>query len=427
LEGKKCRLELTNHERNANNPPRAERFIDMKEVFNERSFEPGSDLSKYRFVSHLFPRDTARKTSKEWIEAMKKARKHFSDHKWTVEKLASLALNGDLQPLDRNDPSSISFQALLQVSFILGIFISCLIWNLGLTFSLPLLTNIPYQGDFMDILSLLELAFLNNTLAISGVFLLSIFLVDCHCQERSIKLLTKRIESLIRLISANVIKDENRHISIDHHQIWDRINTDLLFILFHYKIFNIQRKSVGKTFSFLSTCILALTMVFPIIARVHLPYLDTKGSRAVFIVVCFIMYSIPDLCMFPVCRANAESLKLYKNLTYLMAHIIRSSRRSRGKQVDFNEHLIWLLRKELDFPEKVRKQFSIITLVGTKVSYSALLKLHFWLGIAIVSIGLEFRFTENGSTRDVLASGVESVGGTSFLSDPLGLIGTFSV
>lgn len=65
------------------------------------------------------------------------------------------------------------------------------------------------------------------------------------------------------------------------------------------------------------------------------------------------------------------------------------NRRNLAQQTIFDDHLIWVIRKELNHPDLLEGQFATVGL-GIKFTYGNLIKIHFWLGLIIMSNFFEF-------------------------------------
>jgi len=51
--------------------------------------------------------------------------------------------------------------------------------------------------------------------------------------------------------------------------------------------------------------------------------------------------------------------------------------------MDFEDHIIWSLRRELNHPEKLTSQFTV-TFARVKLTYGTIIKVYFWLGVLLV-------------------------------------------
>lgn len=187
----------------------------------------------------------------------------------------------------------------------------------------------------------------------------------------------------------------------------EQMNIDLLYIIIHYKIFIAQLRPTKKSIGFVTLCSVGLMTIFPILARLHLPYISNQAAKVLSIIVCLLMAFLADFSLIPVCWMNSRCLSLYNSLSRLMAHLVELSNHPETGQL-FDRHTIWLLRKELNHPERIASQFATSSM-GMSFTYSRMLRIHFWIGLVVISLYIELRST----------SGDIYLG--DFLSDPLGI------
>lgn len=165
-----------------------------------------------------------------------------------------------------------------------------------------------------------------------------------------------------------------------------QMNAELLKALVHYKIFVAQIKPITRSFGAFALACLSLMIVSPINVRLHVPYLDRriKVYAMLFGVLCA---SCVDLCVVPISLMHGRCLNLYKALSSLLAHAIEVGSHPLGDRV-YDLHTIWLLRKELSHPDRLTNQFTIVV-CGIRITYSNLLRVHFWVGLISLSIIIE--------------------------------------
>lgn len=143
--------------------------------------------------------------------------------------------------------------------------------------------------------------------------------------------------------------------------------------------------------------------------------------------IWFIMVIFADLVFLPICWMESRSQSPIKSLWNLMATlVVIVDQVNYGRLVD--EHSIWLLRKELSHPERMRSQFTI-SVLGIEFTYTELLKLHFWLGLLVLLFAYEVALSPSAfaaSPWSRWSQTRESAFGN-LLSDPLGIISGFEV
>lgn len=402
--------------------------------------------------------------------AMARERVYQMEHLWTDSKLKQLALSGQLQPLDRNRADQVAWTMLFQVLFMSTACQSCFVWNICLFSSMPYVFGFSYQWGFMDILSMFNLYGLNIMLTVCGCHYFSQGLVHCRNSVAYVRGLQKLITEFILLnqlklksllvcdVNDGADKDgltyNNNDINKQHQwspvspvpfqlvnpNDYELLNTKLLLILAHYKLFMAQMRRTKETFRCLLISAMIIMTMFPLIARVHMPYLKGTNAKGLAIIVCLILVGLPDLVVMPLCWLNIRCLALYHNLYSLIACLANSKEQLKQQQQAtpsavtpigfYHEHTIWLLRRELNHPEAFKHQFSVSAL-GIELSYGEMLKLHFWLGLIIVTFCVDFQPSSFGgllgSASRVGAAVTNSTRGpsdsilTGLFSDPLGI------
>lgn len=166
------------------------------------------------------------------------------------------------------------------------------------------------------------------------------------------------------------------------------VNTTLMHTLLHYKIFVKQYTSQIDSINIYPTLYLFLTTIMPVITRLLIAYLSGR-QKVVSIIFCICVISVCDIGAAIICRLHARCLDLYRHLQSLMAHTVEMDqvvRMQTGREA-YDEHLVYMLRRELDNPERMLNQFALPFLISqSKLTYQSLVKHHFQLGIIIVSI-----------------------------------------
>lgn len=205
-----------------------------------------------------------------------------------------------------------------------------------------------------------------------------------------------------------------------------QMNYNVLFAFMHFKIFVSQFRRPKDN---CGLCVLGVTciiFIMPTIARLHLPYLDNGGIRALVVGASVISIAMYNQVALPVGYTHARSLRIYKSLNSLLAHMLEvdmvgvepTGGGGDGQPTDtetetslYNRHLIWSIRKELDHPDTMKSHFAIKK-YGFEFTYSSLVRVHFWLGL----LALSFISSQNLS---------EEIFFSNFLNDPFGLMVTF--
>lgn len=330
------------------------------------------------------------------------------------------------------------------VIFIICFAITCL-------FLLPIAYGFSIRSDKMDIIVAIEMIIITIFAAISGVFYISIILTTCADQSKLVGCLRLQIDQFIVLSHLRFLKiwdstaacspHHNLRLSLpiltkitssrsSQHEIRveqikrsavqvlaaaadsSRMNHDLFKLVLDYKIFVAQLKSMQNSFGFIAFQSLLVAFIMPVTGRLHVPYLDEK-VKLLTVLVSVVFMAFSDLCMIPVCHLYSRCLDLYKSLSSLLAHVVHVTSEE-GELTDdtrtiYDEHLTWIIRKELNHPDQLRVQFATIGL-GLLFTYQNLIRVHFWFGLIVLSIVFD---TNN------VPGGQEAFG--SIFSDPLGI------
>ena len=170
------------------------------------------------------------------------------------------------------------------------------------------------------------------------------------------------------------------------------INSNLLFVLMHYRIFVTQVRPIGRSLRTLTIVGIILLFYFPILSRIHTPYVEERFVKEVrsFSVALSIIVLVPvNACLVPVCLLHTSCTDLYKSLYRLVAHVsqIHSERRLRDG-LAFDRHTVCVLRKELYHPECWVNQFQQSN-YRLSFTFAELVRLHFYFGFILLSIAVE--------------------------------------
>lgn len=197
-----------------------------------------------------------------------------------------------------------------------------------------------------------------------------------------------------------------------------RVRHHLLMVLVHYKQFISQFRPVRQVFQL--TCILIIAIEPWLDLCILQPGLHSPLERKYLTLAGVVLNISADLMMLPVCRLNSKSVSLHYGVSKLLANAIQLyelrdnliedlQRKSLGRQTvmvrsgskldtmgDPN-HLIWFLRKELDFADQATSRFTIKT-CGIPISYDSFMKFHFFAGI----IAMQVAFSTNTGWSTIL-------------------------
>lgn len=177
--------------------------------------------------------------------------------------------------------------------------------------------------------------------------------------------------------------------SLGRYQQVDRdINLTLMHTILSYKVFVRQLRPVLESFPYFVSCALIILFLPISITRLLTAYLS-QTQRQVSLLVCFVAIIGADIVLLLVSRLHKRCIHIYRCLQNLMAHILNMDnivKQKLGQDV-YDDHLIWLLRKELNHPERLANQFAT-RVFGSAMTHANLTKYHFWWGIIAVSFSV---------------------------------------
>lgn len=207
---------------------------------------------------------------------------------------------------------------------------------------------------------------------------------------------------------------------LEHHRLRGSIatrraqmNKTLLYALMQFRLFSAQFNQSNK---WLCSCIFHSTVVMfmmPAVARLHLPYVERDIFKAMIPIACIAGIFFFNTASLPACRLRWRASKLYKALTNLVAHTIRTGELTDadlqqahdicGSHSLYDRHLLRLLRKELHSTGESRFGFEHR---GIQYGYLKSLEIHFWFGVFFLS------FLERPDSSMIIQM---------FINDPLGV------
>lgn len=186
---------------------------------------------------------------------------------------------------------------------------------------------------------------------------------------------------------------------------YTQMNANLLEVLMLYKIFVAQVRPISRTIGAFGFACIVLMFSVPINTRLHSPYFD-KNLKLYAMLFGLLLTSVADMALIPICYMYSECINIYRCLSSLMAHTVEITSHPMAGRI-YDMHTVWLLRKELNHPERLTSQFTIHTL-GINFTFANILRVHFWVGLISLSIII-----------DTNSNGLEFFG--SVFNDPLGM------
>lgn len=176
-----------------------------------------------------------------------------------------------------------------------------------------------------------------------------------------------------------------------------QLNDNLLFVLVHYRVSVLLSKRMGNMSAIFLLGGVSIFFFFPVTFMLHAPYVNDDVVRLTYTMLCVGNLMVIDLICAPMCYLHSRAFDLYRAMSSLLAHSIECQQQleTLDESSVYDNHLVCLLRKELDDPERMAKQFSIVVL-GTPMAYSTLLRIHFWFGLLMLIIinGITSRSSE---------------------------------
>lgn len=168
------------------------------------------------------------------------------------------------------------------------------------------------------------------------------------------------------------------------------VNMTLMHTLMHYKIFVKQLEPMLNSIAVFTTVAVVTAVLCPVIMRILVAYLDNRRKRYA-LLFCTTILLINDVSLVMACWMHARCLDIYGHLHNLLAHVVEMGqlvRMQTGREA-YDEHLVWMLRRELDYPENFIERFATRYLIGkSNLTYESLVRFHFWWGILVISISV---------------------------------------
>lgn len=371
---------------------------------NQQLYEYNSSLTRYSF-----------------FDDEERAQQHrtMKNHRFLVEQVKRMAANGQLQPFNRRKSWLQATNIYCSIVYIL-LAPSAPILLLLYAIYAPRLLGAKVESGFMDSLFLTELFTYTAIFFSCGVIYILSLVAMCIDQMHLVSKLCEMID--------NCIIDNNYHVinyliinrvetasesergggtlisssDADHpnaptkrrawtdHSIDEVINVPLMRIILHYKIFV---KQVGPRMKNIEMYILtSLVYMFGpmIIQRLLIAYLDRQQQRMSICSTAVLLIAVDFILVF-VCSLHERYLDIYKRLQRLMAHAVDMDHLSKMliNRVVYDEHLVQMLRRELEHPDRMTDQFSTRLILGrSNMTYAALMDWHFWWGLLGLSIAL---------------------------------------
>ena len=320
------------------------------------------------------------------------------DHNQIVDQIRSIASRGLLQPLNQNPKQILSNSLVIALTSIVLI-TNCLFYDIIILGSAIYFAAKTEDGWIrpMDLIVIIDLAFIIFLTNTTSVFFPSLSLVNCLDQSVYANKIRAKIEHCIRMNNARFFdlsklqRKQSRYEkrSLEHvktvESLKGQMNFELLLTLIHFKLFIWQFKHYSRSFSLIIFWAVVLTFTFPILGRLHVPYISSEINqqfRLFVVILSLIVLACTNLCLVPACYTHKRCLDLYKALSSLLAHVTRletEHSHSNGERI-YNRHNVYALRKELEYPKLLLAKFATNS-GGLSLRYGTMLALYFWFSL----------------------------------------------
>lgn len=327
-------------------------------------------------------------------------RQYRRDHRALVRILHDLRQNNALHPLNRTSVEWIEgvIDEFLQVTWTNLTFSFVQDWTVIYFVHL----YAPYKLEFCsyaDRLAILWLFLYCQLSVISTDYHLASYVSECTNQRKYIAHLGGQIQS--------IMKENEKLYTILNASSWlppseliNIMNSNLVRVYLNFRIFVDQFERSAGVRSWAISISLGVLFFAPLIGRIYSPYLinnsnrddNLKSSVQLFsLAFSFTMIIFTDLVMVPLCRFQRAGESIYKSLCSLLAHCIdlQQQQQQHSQRSIYTEHMISVLRKELDEPNEIVHKFTAHW-KGFVANYSTLISLHYYYGLLMLSLFYEF-------------------------------------
>jgi len=211
-------------------------------------------------------------------------------------------------------------------------------------------------------------------------------------REQQIK---ERGQSSLRIVMLNQSEKFD-----SYSQIRDEINGNLMLVIIHFRIykerFSLELKHTLRTFIFA----LSASLMIAILSRLNGPFMDRLEHNHYFPRgYMFMALMAIDVLLLPFCHLHRKSENLYKDLSQLLAHtqlldqlyaesfdtLLEENDNTKSLGPMYDKGIISILHRELSDPNSFRRHF-VVESCGLACTYGDVLKVHFWLGLASLSL-----------------------------------------
>lgn len=357
------------------------------------------------------------------------------NHRLMMKQMNLLLQSGRLWPANRQD-HWLDTLALVYCAISFG----CLVWSIFFDIAfyhyLPQLANFNIESQWpMDYLVDCEIIILCVIIVAALILYQTTSMICCADQIKLVAEVSKLTRSCAQFNRLEYLRLVKRHdeqtkrrgrlktsTSTPDRCLFTQINSNLLLVLMHYKMFVGQLRPIQRPIGYISLNAIFTMLWHPTLIRLHSPYVQSLDLKANYYILSLITAVFVNFSVGPICYLNSRCRDLYKLLGNLLAHTIETDMSSPFDRDVYEPHTVWLLRKELNYPDRSLKQFETKS-CGLTITYSNLVKVYFWTGLILLSISND---TKSGTPNPgaQAASGQVPVFGSRILDDPFGFFKT---
>lgn len=365
------------------------------------------------------------------------------NHQFFVRQIKIMALNGLFQPFNRRD------KWLTKIGDIYGLTLICL-FCYGLVCIVLFMAVCPYlfkfemklEKDPLDLLFYAEVCLIGIIASIASGSYLTLIIMVCLDQAHEVSYLIRLIDNCIststhRLRGYINRDDEDDRIAIDclDYLTYDddqtitrpvsssptrqargtrcrsstaiggrrmtsllndssmclldiEINLILMLTFIHYKLYIKHLRPTLDTLSLFATVFTFIMFVPVIVTRIFLAYMMGWQKMMALSVCVLILVTTTCACSL-MCWLHSRCSSIYRHLQSLMAHTNAMNHAVKKKtgRAAYDNHLMWVLHRELSYPEKLFNQCAILMSgLQSRLTYAFLLKCVFWWSLLVISI-----------------------------------------
>ena len=318
--------------------------------------------------------------------------KQIADYRSSALSLRSMILAGRLRTTIRSQEH---LDIMTRIYFYGNLFIqvNILIIFIGLQVYLVLCTDLLQVDrlslmDWSNLICMLVLVGVTLFVAVSFTTLFHVNMFDqTELLGRLELVIAKSMEVVVRPLLHGKLGRESSLASNSLRESRAELNEQLLESLLSYRIFLNQLDRLHILFDYIACMSLELMFVTPIVGRIHSPYVSTKVRYLMisWAIYC-LFFTLPTV--FIACQFNERCLRTYKSLSKLLARVVGSSVEAFGGAELFNQHTLWAFRQTMAHPQLVKERLAPRFLIFS-FTYINLIKLVFWYGLIVLSIGME--------------------------------------